>query len=228
MASDVSGMTSYTTKERELVKMPAEVAPQEEVTRPAQKRLAMKVLEAKIHSVSNRSVRSCENMRSPDILSPPLKIHKVANGGGGPPDDGPSGNDNNPEEDSCPFTVYKPSPSPSPTAPIVEEASTTTSRIELPINTLNEESLRRLQLFLQQAEEFSIHTPVPSDAEKIVLAQQEFLQAEADAERIRLMNKELKLNRERQEIGADQERFKAIASKMQKQSEINALNIAMA
>ena len=99
--------------------MQAEVTLQEEVTRLAQKRLAMKVLEAEIHSASNRSVRSCENMRSPDILSPPLKMHKGANGGGGPPDDGPNGNDDNPEEDSCPSTVYKPSPSPSPTAPII-------------------------------------------------------------------------------------------------------------
>ena len=196
------------------MKTQAEVTLQEEVTRLAQKRLAMKVLEAEIHSASNRSVRSCDNMRSPDILSPPLKIHKVANGGGGPPDDGPNGNDDNPEEGSCPSTVYKPSPSASPTATIIEEASTTTSRIELPIDTLNEESLRRLQLFPQQAEEFSIHTPVPSNAEKMVSAQQEFLQAEAVAERIRLMNQELKLNQERQEIGADQERLKTIASKV--------------
>ena len=113
----------------------------------------MKVLEAEIHSASNRSIRSCENMRSPEILSPPLKMNKAANGSGGPPDDDPNGNDDDPEEDSCPSTVYKPSPSPSPSAPIVEEASTTTSRIELPINTLNEVSLRRLQLFPQQAEE---------------------------------------------------------------------------
>ena len=83
-------------------------------------------------------------------------------------------------------------------------------------------------MFLQQAEGFSIFTPVQSDAEKMVLAQQEFLQAEADAERIRLMNKELKLNQERQKGGADQERLKTIASKVQKQSEIDALHIAMA
>ena len=228
MASDVSGMTSYTSKERELVKMQAEVTLQEEVTRVAQKRPAMKVLEAEINSASNRSVRSCENMRSPEILSPPLKMYKAANGSGGPPDDGPNGNDGDPEEDSCPSTVYKPSPSPSPTAPIVEEASTTTSRIELPTSTLNGESLRRLQLFLQQAEEFSIFTPVQSEAEKMVLAQQEFLQAEADAERSRLMDRELELNQARQKVGADQERLMTIASKVQKQSEIDALNIAMA
>ena len=119
MASDVSGMTSYTSKERELVKMQAEVSLQEEVIRLAQMRLAMKVLAAEIHSASNRSVRSCENMRSPEILSPPLKIHKAANGSGGPPDDGPNGNDEDPEEDPCPSTVYKPSPSPSPSAPIL-------------------------------------------------------------------------------------------------------------
>ena len=97
MASDVSGMTSYTSEERELVKMQAEVTLQEEITRLAQKRLAMKVLEAEIQSTSNRSVRSCDNMRSPDILSPPLKIHKAGNGGGGPPDDGPNGKDDNHE-----------------------------------------------------------------------------------------------------------------------------------
>ena len=79
-----------------------------------------------------------------------------------------------------------------------------------------------------QTEEFNIRTPVPSNAEKMVLAQQEFLQAEADAERIRLMSQELKLNQERKEVGADQERLRTIADKIQKQSEINALHIAMA
>ena len=147
MASDVSGVTSYTNKERELKKLQAEVDLQEQVTRLAQKRLAMTVLEAEIHSTSNRSVRSCESMISPVILSPPLKIHKSAKGSGGPPEDDPNGDDEEPEDDSCPSTVYKPSPSPS--APIVEEASTTTSRIELPVdaNALRAESLRRLQLF---------------------------------------------------------------------------------
>ena len=58
MASDVSGMTSYTSKERELVKLQAEVTLQEEVARLAQKRLAVKVLEAEIQSTSNRSVLS--------------------------------------------------------------------------------------------------------------------------------------------------------------------------
>ena len=75
MASDVSGMTSYTRKERELVKLQAEVTLQEEITRLAQKRLATKALEAELQSTSNRSVRSCD-MRSPDILSPPMEIHK--------------------------------------------------------------------------------------------------------------------------------------------------------
>ena len=43
------------------------------------------------------------------------------------------------------------------------------------------------------------------------------------------MSKELKLNQERQKVGADQERLKTIASsKVQKQSEIDALHIAMA
>ena len=46
MASDVSGVTS---KERELKKLQAEVDLQEQVTRLAQKRLAVKVLEAEIH-----------------------------------------------------------------------------------------------------------------------------------------------------------------------------------
>ena len=149
------------------MKLQAEVTLQQEVTRLAQKRLAMKVLEAEIQSTSNRSVRSCDDMRSPDTLSPPLKIHKAGNGGGGPPDDGPNGNDVNQEADSCPSTVYKPSPSASPAAPIIEEASTTTSRIELPVSTLNEESLRRLQLFLHQTEEFSIHTPIASNVDSV-------------------------------------------------------------
>ena len=86
-------------------------------------------------------------MRSPEIQSPATKVYKVGNGGGGPPDDDPDGNDVSPEHESCPSTVYKPSPSPS--APIVE-ASTTTSRVELPVNTLSEESLIRLQLFSPQ------------------------------------------------------------------------------
>ena len=195
MASDVSGITSYTNKERELKKMQAEVDLQEQVTRLAQKRLAMKVLEAEMHSASNRSARSCGSMKSPVILSPPLKIHKGAKGSGGPPEDDPNGHDEDPEVDSCPSTVYKPSPSPSPSAPIVEEASTTTSRIELPVNAnaLNAESLRRLQLFPPQTEELNIATPVLSEMDKERLAQQEFLQAEADAERVRLANEELRL-----------------------------------
>ena len=195
------------------MKLQAEVTLQKEVTRLAQKRLAIKVLEAEVQSTSNRSVRSCD-MRCPDILSLPVEIHKAGNGGGGPPDDGPNANDASQENDSFPSTVYEPSPSASPAAPIIEEASTTTSRTELPISTLNEESLRRLQLFPHQAEEFSIHTPAASNTEKMVLAQQEFLQAEADAERIRLMSQELKLNQERKEVGADQERLRTIASKI--------------
>ena len=210
MASDVSGITS---KEIELKRLQAEVDLQEQVTRLAQKRLAVKVLEAEIHSTSNRSVRSCEYMTSPVIQSPPLKIHK-SKGSGGPPEGDPNGDDEEPGDDSCPSTEYKPSPSPS--APIVEEASTTTSRIELPIdnNDLNAESLRRLQLFPPKAEEFNIATPVVSELSKERIAQQEFLQAEADAERIRLANQELRL--------------KTIAKGVQKKSEIDALNIAMA
>ena len=140
MASDISGVTS---KEIELKRLQAELALEEQVTRLAQKRLAVRVLEAEIHSTSNRSVRSYASMTSPVIQSPPLKIHK-SKGGDGPPEGDPNGDDEGPEDDSCPTTEYKPSPSPSPSAPIVEEASTTTSRIELPIDN-NE--LRRLQLF---------------------------------------------------------------------------------
>ena len=62
----------------------------------------------------------------------------------------------------------------------------------------------------------------------MLLAQQEFLQAEADAEGIRLMNQELTLNQARNKVGADQERLRTIDNKAQKQSEINALHIAMA
>ena len=129
------------------MKLQVEVTLQEEITRLAQKRLAIKALQAEMQSTSSRSVRSCDDVRSPDIQSHPLKIHRAGNGGGGPPGDGPNGNDVNQEEDSCPSTVYKPSPSASPAAPIIEEAGTTTSRVELPVSTLNEESLRRLQMF---------------------------------------------------------------------------------
>ena len=223
MASDVSGKTSCTNKERELVKLPAEVVLQEEITRLAQKRLAMKTLESEIQSTSNRS----SVMRSPEIQSPPMKVHKVGNGGGRPPDDDPDGSDISSEHESYPSTVYKPSPSPSPALPRVEDASTTTSRIELPVNTLNEESLIRLQLFPPQTEELSIHTPAMSsvdpalNAEKMLLAQQEFLQEEADAERIRFMQRELVLDQERNTVGADQERLRIVASRVQKQSEFS-------
>ena len=158
----------------------------------------------------------------------------MGNGGGGPPDNDLDGNDISSEYESYPSTVYKPSPSPSPAPPIVEEASTTTSRIQLPVNTLNEESLIRLQLFPPQTEEFSTYTPAMSsidpanNAEKMLLAQQEFFQEEADAERIRPMQQELELDQERSKIGADQERLRVVASKVQKQSDFNALSVAMA
>ena len=42
------------------------------------------------------------------------------------------------------------------------------------------------------------------------------------------MNQELTLNQERNKVGADQERLRTVASKVQKQSEINALHVAMA
>ena len=70
---------------------------------------------------------------------------------------GPVGGDTSSEHESYPSTVHKPSPSPSPAPRIVEEASTSTSRVELPVSALNEESLIRLQLFPPQVEEFSIH-----------------------------------------------------------------------
>ena len=68
-----------------------------------------------------------------------------------------------------------------------------TRPIELPVNTLNAESLIRLQLFLPQAEEFNIHTPAETQADTAFtaeqLAQQEFLREEADAERLRLKHR---------------------------------------
>ena len=73
------------------------------------------------------------------------------------------------------------------------------------------------------------------NAEKMLLAQQEFLREEADAERLRLMQQGLLLERkiedlrqERNMVGANQERLKVVASKVQKQSEFNALSAAMA
>ena len=116
----------------------------------------------------------------------------------------------------------------------MEEASTTTSRIELPVSTLGEESLIRLQLFPHQTQEFSIHTPVVGSVdsaqhtENMLLAQQEFLREEADAERMRSNKQELILDQERNDIGADQERLRIVAGRIQKQSDINAMHIAMA
>ena len=69
-------------------------------------------------------------------------------------------------------------------------------------------------MFPPKAEEFNIATPVVSELSKERIAQQEFLQAGADAERIRLANQELRL--------------KTIAKGVQKKSEIDAINIAMA
>ena len=45
---------------------------------------------------------------------------------------------------------------------------------------------------------------------------------------MRLNKQELVLDQERSNIGADQERLMIVAGKVQKQSEINALHIAMA
>ena len=78
MASDFSGMTSYTSKERELVKLQAEVTLQEDITRLAQKRLAIKVLEAEMQSTSNRSERSCD-MGRPETSCPSLLLIRGSN-----------------------------------------------------------------------------------------------------------------------------------------------------
>ena len=64
-------------------------------------------------------------------------------------------------------------------------------------------------MFPPKTEEFNIATPVVSEINKGRLAQQEFLQAEADAERIRFANEELRL--------------RMIAKGVQKKSEIDAL-----
>ena len=120
MASIASGKTSCTVKEKILVKLQAEVELQEEVTKLAAKRLAVRTLEADIMSTSNRSQRS-SSMRSPDIKSPPTKMHKIGNGGGRPPhgDPNPDGGDVGSEHESYPSTAYKPSPAPSPASPII-------------------------------------------------------------------------------------------------------------
>ena len=100
-----------------------------------------------------------------------------------------------------------------------------TRQVELPVYTLNAESLIRLQLFPPDAEEFNIHTPAETQedtaftAEKMFLAQQEFLREEADAERLRPKQQEFLLEedsaglrQERDNIGADKQRLMAVAS----------------
>ena len=195
MASIASGRSGYTEREKNLVKLQAEVKHQEEVTKLATKRLALATLEADITSTKG-SVRS-STMRSPDVKEPPTKVHKtqvqiIGNGGWEPPDDpdpGPDHEDEGDDEDnthSCTSTVHKPGPRPDPASPIirVEEVMPTT-QVELPI--LSAEALARHQLLPPEAEEFNIHTPAVSyvesahDAEKIYLAQQEFLREEAAA-----------------------------------------------
>ena len=138
MASVASGKVSCTEKEKLLEKLQAEVLLQEEMTKLAAKRLAVRTLEADIMSTSNRSVRS-SSMRGPDIQSPPAKMRRVGDGGGEPPDGDPNpdGRDVGSEHESCPSTVHKPSPGPFPAPPIVEEESTTTSQVELPVGTSN-------------------------------------------------------------------------------------------
>ena len=72
------------------------------------------------------------------------------------------------------------------------------------------------------------------NAEKMLFAQQDFLREEADAERLRFMQEEPLSERkedllqERNMVGANRERLRVVASKVQKQSEFNALNAAMA
>ena len=172
MASIASGKTSCTVKEKILVRLQAEVELQEEVTKLAAKRLAVRTLEADLMSTSNRSVRS-SSMRSPDIKSPPTKIHRIGNGGGEPPngDPNPDGGDVGSEHESYPSTAYKPSPA-HPASPIVTEEEIMPPRqIELPVSALNAESLIRLQLFLPQAEEFNIHTPAEAQADTAFTAE---------------------------------------------------------
>ena len=118
-------------------------------------------------------------------------VQITGNGGWEPqgdPNPGPDPSDEGDEDrsDSYPSTVHQPSPKPDPALPIigVEEVMPTT-QVELPI--LSAEALARHQLLPPEAEEFNIHTPAVSyvesahDAEKIYLAQQEFLREEAAA-----------------------------------------------
>ena len=239
MASIASGRSSYTAKEKNLVKLQAEVQHQEEGTKLATKRLALATLEADITSTKG-SVRS-STMRSPDVKEPPTKMHKtrvqiIGNGGWKPPDDpnpGPDQQDEGDDEDntdSCPSTVHKPSPKPDPASPIIGvEEVMPTPQVELPI--LSAEALARHQLLPPEAEEFRIHTPAASlvepahDAEKIYLAQQEFLREEAAAERHRRQQQEIllaqeaeRVRRERESVVGDQERLMAVANKVEKQS----------
>ena len=114
-----------------------------------------------------------------------------------------------------------------------------TTPVELPI--LNAEALARHQLPPPETEEFRIHTPAASyvepaqDAEKIYLAQQESLREQAAAENYRLQQQEIllaqeaeRIRREKEGVVGDQERLMAMANKVQKQSEFNAMNNAMA
>ena len=179
-----------------------------------------------------------------------MKMHKTlvqitGNGGWEPqgdPNPGPDPSDEGEEDrtDSCPSTVHKPSPKPDPASPIIDEEEVMpTTQVELPV--LSAEALERHQSLTPETEEFRIHTPAVShidaanNAEKIYLAQQEFLREEAAAERYRLQQQETLLaqetenvRRERENIVGDQERLMAVANKVQKQSEFNAMNNAMA
>ena len=148
MASVASGRSSYTAKERNLVKRQAEINHQEEVTKLTAKRLALATLEA---TGTKGSVRS-STMRSPDIKEPPMKMHKTlvqitGNGGWEPQGDPDPDPDDEGEEDgidSCPSTVHKPSPKPDPASPIIDEEEVMpTTQVELPV--LSAEALERHQ-----------------------------------------------------------------------------------
>ena len=246
MASIASGRSGYTEREKNLVKLQAEVTHQEEVTKLATKRLALATLEA---TSTKGSVRS-STMRSPDIKGPPTKIQKTlvqitGNGGWEPqgdPNPGPDPSDEGEEDisDSYPSTVHKPSPKPDPASPAIGvEETMPTIPVELPI--LSAEALARHQRQPPEAEEYNIHTPAVSyvesaqDAEKMYLARQEFLREEAAAERNRLQQQEIllaqeteRVRRERETVIGDQERLRAVANEVEEQSKLQARNNAMA
>ena len=172
-------------------------------------------------------------------------VQITGNGGWEPqgdPNPGPDPSDEGEEDrsDSYPSTVHKPSPKPDPASPAIGvEETMPTIPVELPI--LSAEALARHQMLPPEAEEYNIHTPAVSyvesaqDAEKMYLARQEFLREEAAAERNRLQQQEIllaqeaeRVRRERETVIGDQERLRAVANEVEKQSELQARNNAMA